>query len=148
MTSSYPTQTQPRRLGDLLVFELHPGYQRESAYIKNASGSAVDITDPLGYPLKTDGAGGYELAFSGDEGSVIGLVLYEKEMSIAAGARMPVPIPVLTRGPAILNYSAGLPTLDAAGAAFTISTIIATLKALSPPMISLAEPTIQSTQTS
>jgi len=148
MTSTYALQTQPRRLGDLLIFEMHSGYQRASAPVKNASGSAVDITDPIGYPLKTDGSGGYALAFAGDEGSIIGLCLHGNELSIAAGVYTAFNIPILIRGPAILNYSQGIPTLDAAGGSFNITTIIATLKALSPPMISYAEPTLQTTQTS
>jgi len=148
MTATYPIQNQPRRLGDLLIFELHPGYQRVSAVVKNGSGSAVDITDPVGYPVKTDGAGGYALAFAGDEAGVLGLLLWMHELSIAAGVATTYQVPILVRGPAILDYTGGIPALDAAGAAFTISTILTTLKALSPPMVPLAEPTISVTQTS
>lgn len=147
MTATFPVQTQPRRIGDLVIYELHTGYQRVSAKIKNGSGSAVDILDPVGYPLKSDGSGGYALAFAGDEGSVIGLALWMHELSIAAGVYTSFVIPVLIRGPAVLDYTQGLPLLDAAGGSFTISTIVTTLKALSPPIIPLAEPTIQTTQT-
>lgn len=147
MASTYPTQTQPRRLGDLLIWEPHSGYCRNSVNIKNASGSAVDITDPVGYPLKVS-AGVYELAFAGDEANVVALLLYQNEISLAAGASTLFPVGIIVRGPVILDYSAGLPTLDAAGAAFTISTIVTALAALSPPMIAYAEPTIQTTQSS
>jgi len=146
--TTYALQTQPRRLGDLLIFEMHSGYQRASAPVKNASAAAVDITDPLGYPVKTDGAGGYALAFAGDEASVIGLILFMNELSIGVGVYTPFNVPILIRGPGILNYSQGLPTLDAAGASFNITTIVSTLKAISPPLISYAEPTLQATQSS
>lgn len=148
MTSTYPTQSQPRRLGDLLIYEMHPGYQRVSATVKNGSGSAVDITDPIGYPVKSDGSGGYSLAFAGDEASVIGLILFGNELSIAAGVYTSFQVGILVRGPAIVDYTGGLPTADAAGSNFTISTIVTTLKALSPPIMPYAEPTIVATQTS
>lgn len=148
MAATYPIQNQPRRIGDLLIYELHPGYQRVSALVKNGSGSAVDIIDPVGYPVKSDGSGGYALAFAGDEGSILGLLLWMHEISIAAGVYTVQPLPILVRGPAVLDYTAGLPATDAAGASFTISTILTTLKALSPPMVPLAEPTISATQTS
>lgn len=147
MASTYPTQTQPRRLGDLLIWEPHSGYCRKSVTIKNASGSAVDILDPVGYPLKLVSSV-YELAFAGDEASVVALLLYQNEINLAAGATTLFNVGIIVRGPVILNYSQGLPTVDAAGAAFTISTIVTALAALSPPMIAYAEPTIQATQTS
>lgn len=147
MASTYPTQTQPRRLGDLLIWEPHSGYCRKSVTIKNAGGSAVDILDPVGYPLKLSGSI-YELAYAGDEASVVALLLYQNEISLAAGATTLFNVGIIVRGPVILNYSQGLPTVDAAGSAFTISTIVTALAALSPPMIAYAEPTIQATQSS
>ena len=147
MAATFPVQTQPRRIGDLVIFELHPGYDRVSATVKNGSGSAVDILDPVGYPLKSDGSGGYALAFAGDEASVIGLLLWMHEVNPAAGVYTPQPLPILTRGPVLIDATMGIPVNDAAGSAFNVATIISTLKALSPPIIAINEPAIVQTQT-
>ena len=148
MPSTFPTQSQPRRLGDLLIAEFHPSYNRASAYVYNGSGSAVDILDSLGYPVKSDGSGGYALAFSGDEGSVLGLILFQHEIKLAGTTRATFLVPILVRGPAIIDYSGGIPLLDAAGGSFNITTINTTLKALSAPILPFAEPSISVTQTS
>lgn len=145
--STFPMQTQPRRLGDLVIFELHPGYTRVSATVKNGSGSAVDILDPVGYPLKSDGSGGYALAFAGDESSVIGLLLWMHEVNPAAGVYTTQPMSILTRGPVVIDATMGIPVNDAAGSAFNVATIISTLKALAPPIIAINEPAIIQTQT-
>lgn len=147
---TYPLQTQKRMLGGLLLWDSHPMFCRDTAVngIKNGSGAAVDITDPLGYPVKSDGSGGYSLAFAGDEANVIGLVLWEAELSIAAGQYGISPIPILVRGPAVINYTYGIPTVDGAGNSFNITTIVNTLEAISPRIQCLAEPTIVATQIS
>lgn len=149
MASTYPTQSQPRRLGDLIVFELHPGYDRISALVKNTSGAAVDLLDPVGYPVKAGGTGYYDLAFAGDEGSVIGLILFMNELSIGATTGYSVTqVPVLVRGPVVIDPYSGIPASDGAGSAFTLATIITSLAALSPPIISISEPSITAQQTS
>lgn len=148
MASTYPTQTQARRIGDLLIWEPHPGYTSVSALIKNLGGTNADITDPLGYPLKTDGSGGYALAYSGDESSIIGLLLFMHELVIAASTGVSAfPVRVLVRGPVLID-PVNIAVNDVAGSAFNNTTIQTTLKALSPPMIMLTEPAIVATQTS
>lgn len=148
MASTFPTQTQPRRIGDLVLWEPHVGYTRVSAFIKNAGGSAVDLLDPLGYPVKSDGSGGYELAYSGDEASVIGLILFMNEIKLIATTGITTfKVPVLVRGTVLID-PANIVGTDAAGGTFNTTTIKSTLAAISPPIISLAEPAIQTTQSS
>lgn len=148
MASTFPTQTQPRRIGDLLVWEPHPGYTRVSALIKNLGGTAADILDPVGYPVKSDGSGGYALAYAGDEASVIGLILFMNEIVIAASTGVSAfKIDVLVRGPVLIDPN-NIVTTDIAGSAMTLTTIETALKGLSPPMVLMSEPSIVATQTS
>lgn len=148
MASTWPTQTQNRRIGDLILWEPHPGYTRVSAFIKNLGGTNADITDPVGYPVKTDGSGGYALAYAGDEASVIGLIIFMHELVIAATSGVSVvPVPVLVRGEALIN-PAIIVAADVAGSSFNNTTIQTALKGLSPPIEMMTAPAIVATQTS
>lgn len=146
--TEFAVQTQPRRLGDLQIAEWHPGYCRVSATVKNAGGTTYTVNDPLGLPVQSDGSGGYELVYAGSESSTIGLILWEAPVTFTTAVYTPYPLPILVRGPIVIDYSFGLPVNDPAGSAYTIATIITALKALSPPFVPLAEPTLQTTQTS
>lgn len=145
--ATYPVQTQNTRHGDILIFELTPEYNRVSAKVKNGGAAAVDILDPMGFPVKSDGAGGYAIAYAGDEASVIGLIIFNKELAIVNAQYSLFAVPIIVRGPAVFDAS-NLPLLDAAAApgTFNQATLQSTLKALN--IIPLVEPAIVATQTS
>jgi len=136
--------TSKKKQGDLLIAFFHQGFNFDSAKVKNAGGGTVTITDPLGYPLKTDGAGGYALALAADAANVIGLIISpQTTITLAAGASTTRPCQILARGPAVLDKQM-LPTLDLAGAAITLATLVTALQALQIRF--MTEPVTSSTQ--
>lgn len=140
-----PSLSQKQRLSDVLLWEVSPLFCRASAKVKNGSGANVDILDPTGYPVKSDGIGGYALAFAGDEANVIGLLMFNDEFTVNAGLYSATLLPVLVRGPAVYD-PLQLPANDAAGAAFNNATLQTALKTLN--FVAKSEPSTQYTQTS
>lgn len=139
-------KTKGKTLGDLLVYELNHAYTREQYTLRNTTGSTVGLSDPMGYPLKFVG-GKMELAVAGDEATVDGVLLTEAPIEavatatdFAGGKRA-----VLERGPAILRKEA-IPTIDAEGAAFNMTNLIARLLAIG--ILVKPEPATQQTQVS
>lgn len=137
------TFTKGKALGDLLKWETHPMYCRESSKVKNGQAGACALTDALAYPVKADGTG-YQLAIAGDEANVLGLIFLKGPLDIAAGATTTFPLALLVRGPAVLNKAA-LAAKDIAAANFTIATLVTRLKALN--FVIRDEPTVTQTQT-
>lgn len=144
---TYPLQTQNTRIGDVIIFELTPEYNRVSALVKNGGAAAVDILNPMGFPVKSDGAGGYAIAYAGDEASVIGMIVFMKELAIGIGVYSAFTVPILVRGPAVIDISS-VPTQDAAASpgTFNLTTLATTYKGLN--IIPYTEPSIVATQTS
>jgi hypothetical protein len=142
--------TSPRKLGDLVIWEAYQDYCRESGTIENSSAVAatLEATDPVGYPLKSDGSGGYAFAEAGDEANVIGLLLAQETIPVVASggaARTGNPYAILARGPAIVNEDQIVVADIIDGSAMTLATIKTALAALD--IVCRAEPTKSSTQT-
>lgn len=128
------------KLGDILIWELAPEYNRESITLTNDEASEIDLD--YGHPLIESG-GTWTPAVQGEENAVDGL-LAEEVKALAASATKEVKI--LKRGPAVINIDK-VPDNDVADAAFNKTTLQTRLEALSPPFVVRSEPTVVSTQT-
>lgn len=137
-------KTQNRSLTALLRYEVNPDFTREEITLRNGTADAVTLTDPVGYPLKYV-SGKYLLALAGDEGTVDALLLATEDFdAVAATTDFAGKQLAIVRGPAIVS-KAGIKTVDVAGDAFNVTTIIATLAALQIQVHS--EPVKQQEQT-
>lgn len=139
-------KTKNRTLGDLIRYELNPSFTREQYTLRNATGASATLTNPMGYPVKFN-ANKMELALSGDEATVDGLLLQATDedaiatgTDYAGGKRA-----ILVRGPAILSKDQ-LPINDVAGDAFVQANLITRLAALN--IVVKSEPAEQTVQTS
>jgi hypothetical protein len=127
--------TNTNVLGDLLINEYHPGYCRESKTVANATGSEVTLV--VGAPLD-DNVMETAAGIAGCDGLVM-----QKTVIPNGESRK---IPVLVRGPAIINTDE-LPTEDYAGASITMATFLAALVTNMVTVIQRTEPDNQETQT-
>lgn len=116
-------------LGDILIFEAHDEYSRESVVVTNPEANAN--TFGIGYPL----AAGVPL-LNAAIGTMDGILLER----FIAGASEAKKCAVLRRGPAVVNVTR-LPTADYNGTTFTLATIKTQLLAMDPPVVWRAEPT-------
>jgi hypothetical protein len=118
--------TLDRRNSDVFIETQSRNYGFVSASIKNANGSAVDISkyDMIGYPVKLV-SGQWTLAIAGtDEGTVDGLVFDPQEgLALANNGISARKFTIMLRGPAVVNLSNIV-------AGFTKATLAATLLAL------------------
>jgi hypothetical protein len=122
------TFTERRKLGDLLKGEFSIQYNREAETIKNATGGAVTVLDPLGQPLK-DVAGQLCFAEAGEEVYCAGLLLEVNAFDALANNAISPKKLVLVRGPAYIDRDQ-LPTLDVAGVALDLDDLEAALLVL------------------
>lgn len=131
-------------LSDGLVMEQSRQFVMEAHIIRNKEVAAVVLDDPLLYPVKLN-AGKMELALAADAATISGLLMFvEPQGSIPATSDLAKKQMVLVRGPAVIR-KAMLPAVDlAAGAAFTIATLVTRLAALN--ILCHDEPAQQSTQ--
>lgn len=147
MTAQSTVFSEKNRLGDLIIAEFHEAYNRVSALVTGAAGVAVDLLDCTGYPVKSNGSGGYQLALAGDEASIIGLLLDRRELIVAASPAVSArPVDIIVRGPAVYNPGL-LPVNDAnpTPGTFNQATLQSTLKSLN--LIPITESGIEYTQT-
>lgn len=138
--------TEKTQLGDLIRYENQQEYTREALKVYNNTGADVSIANPMGYPVKAHyfDPNAVTLALEADAADVIGVILTSKALEIADEGYKT--LSVLVRGPAEID-AAYLPTSDVGGTTFTKATIQTALKALNPPILSRAEPSIIATQT-
>lgn len=141
------TFTSRQRVYDFLKFQLEERYCQETALITNDTGADIIAGEiEPGYPLKESG-GVWSPADTTEEGSVDGFYVDTRQCeAIANSAASTKQYAILVRGPALVNVDA-VP-VDTAGAAFVRATLITRMKALSPPIIPMAEPTTSELQTS
>lgn len=137
--------TEKTTLGDLIRYEHDQQYTRESAKIFNRSLVAITLANPMGYPLKADGANDFAFAKATEEANVIGFLLSTKKVD-ALAVNGSIKAAVLLRGPAIVAQEF-LPATDYAAAAFTIATIVTAAAAFNPPVLIRPEEDVTSTQT-
>lgn len=140
-------------LGDILRNEWHRSYCCVSGKLVNpngaASGNLVGF-NPIGQPVKASGAN-FVFVLATDEANAIGIVAYDKPITLAFGATSELPYLILRRGPALIDKDA-LPLKDvalgggSAGTAFTVATLVTAYAALSPPIIAQVEVTPTKTQ--
>jgi len=119
------------RVGDLLLHVESLEYCTESGTIRNPTGSAIDLDDVLGYYVKAGASGAdFTLAVSGDEASVIGVLLDGPlPLALNATSNSTSEYQVLTNAPCIVNKDK-LKDTDVAGATYVEATAVTTLEAL------------------
>ena len=139
-------------LGDLLRTEFSRNYNMVSGKLVNPSATAITNQILLGQPVKASGSN-YVLVKATDEASAIGIVAYDKPVTLAGSATSDDLFMILRRGPAVIDKDI-LPLKDAdagggdAGTAFTIATLVTAYAALSPPIIATTDLTPTKEQTS
>lgn len=116
------TFTKGRSLGDVFKWLVHPGFCLVSAKLVNPLATALDLTDPVGQPLKASGAN-YVFVQDLDEANAIGLLYHDKPIALAGSATSEELYAILLRGPALIDKDA-LPLLDVNGTAFTVATLV------------------------
>lgn len=133
--------TKAKVESDLIRWEANPEFTRVEAVVRNPDASAVELTDPIGYPLVLT-AGVLNLAVAGDEGYIVALLIPTAPMpSIAATTTTTQKFAVLRNGPAIID-KAMIPTTDLNGDAFNLDDIVESLALIDikafaePPKIS------------
>ena len=137
--------TRGRVLGEIFKWIMHPGYNLVSAKLVNPVAAAMTITSPAGLPVKASGAN-YVVVLATDEANALGLLYWDKPITIGASATSDLLYPFLIRGPALIDKDA-LPANDIAvsPAAYTIATLVTAYAARN--IISMSEPTKTSSQT-
>lgn len=141
------TLSSPKVLGDLVKWETHYAFCRDSGTIKNATGAdTIEYSDPVGYPVSSDGAGGYKFTEVGDEANCIGLIMQGPKIPIVSNNEStPDEYLLIVRGPCLVNKDAiASDDIDGAGA-LDADAIQTALEALNFQF--LLEPTEIETQT-
>jgi predicted membrane-bound dolichyl-phosphate-mannose-protein mannosyltransferase len=122
--------------GDVLQDMYHPQYCLEEKDVTNGGGSAITLT--AGYPMDDNVP-----VLNATQGNTDGFVV--QEVTIAAGKTAKVP--VLVRGPGVINITA-MPVLDTAGAALVVATYVAAFQAATSVVLAeVIEPVKQEEQT-
>jgi hypothetical protein len=137
--------TRARALGDVFKWLMHPGYNLVSAKLVNPVAAAITITDPCALPVKASGAN-YVIVLATDEANAIGLLYFDKPITLGISATSALLYPFLIRGPALIDKDA-LPANDVAVSpgAYTNATLVTALAARN--IIAQSEPTKTSQQT-
>lgn len=137
--------TKGRALGFVFKWLMHPGFNLVSAKLVNPVAAAMTITDPCGLPVKASSTN-YVIVLATDEANAIGLLYYDRPITIGSSATSDLLYPFLIRGPALIDKDA-LPANDIAvsPAAYTIATLVTAYAARN--IIAQIEPTKTSTQT-
>lgn len=127
------TLSSPDVMDDLLKWEVNSAFCRDSGTILNdMGGSSIELTDPVGVVLSSDGAGGYKLTEVGDETNAIALVLQGPTIPIILNAaRSPDEYLFLARGPAIVNEDTVKLTDPDGTGTLTLATVKTALEARS-----------------
>lgn len=135
-------------LYDILAWAIRWDYCVERATIKNTLGQSETISDVIGLPLKfvTDH---YEIADDADVGTVDAILVgltdgALQEVTLANNATSADEYFILVRGPAIINQDK-IHASDPEGDAYTMATLVATLKTLG--ILCVSEPTKTQEQT-
>lgn len=138
--------TERKNEGDIIRHEMRNDYCEKAGLVYNRSNAALTISDAMGYPVVADEsvAGAFQFMAAGQEASVVGLMIYAKAITAIADNAI-TKCRVLVRGPAIVD-KVQLPTLDYAGAAITLATLVTRLAALNPPILANGESPLTHTQ--
>lgn len=139
------TFTDTPRVYDFVKWEIDQRYTRVAATIQNKAGVAIDAgAIKIGQPLILNGSQ-WETADSGEEASVDGFFVDERKVpALAVNGISTLEYSILVRGPALVNYDA-IP-VDLLGVAYGAAAIKAALRALSPRIEFLLEPTNETVQ--
>jgi hypothetical protein len=117
--------------GDLIPHIESLEYCTKTAIVRNPHSAEVTMNDIVGYPViaGTNGAD-YNLAMAGDEADVVGLLMDVEPADevIPAATNGTAKYQVLIHPPVNVNQDK-IATLDVAGDAFTLATIITALEA-------------------
>lgn len=143
------TLSEKKTFGDVVRYSMRDDYTIDQVTVHNRTGSTVSTADVMGYPLRPDSGvtGDYMLAVATGESYVTGLLIDHRSFAVSTLANAATFISkALVRGPAIVD-KVNIPTLDVAGVAFTLATIVTALAAVSPPILCKGEPTVTVTQT-
>lgn len=122
------------QLGELLIHEDDIQFTRESKEITNSSGAVMELE--VGYPMDDNVP-----VVSGGEAGTDGLLLTKVYLEDGESIK----VPVLARGPAVVN-SDKIPTTDYAGDAITVATVVTALAGLDN-IVTRTEPDTMTTQT-
>jgi hypothetical protein len=123
-----------RELGNLVIYELHGNYCRESAVLDAPAGTTADAYRVFGLPVGaftrvSDNGGSVPIIIAGGEANAKGVCIEPKEkITLADGAATTVRYPVLMRGPAVINKNQ-LPATDPNGDAYNLDALAAALTA-------------------
>ena len=135
--------TKGRVLGDVVRHIFHPGFNYESGSFENHLGTAIDLADVCGMPVKKV-TGKWRSVQAGDEANATGLLLLQGPLALANGATYGEKVTVLVRGPALVDKDK-IRTTDSSGAAINVTTVMTALNALN--IREQTEPTQTTTQT-
>lgn len=140
------SQTQSKKLGDFLKYELNSSFNREEGTVKNSAGSAASLTESevIGFPVKKV-SGQWELLEATDEANAGGILIGGDAIeSLGAGSTTTEKYPILVRGPAIVNQDE-MPADDGLDVSFTIADLVTAYEGLN--IVSKSEPAVTETQT-
>lgn len=140
-----PVITKRKPWSDLIKSIYDGYYCIERRLFQNASGatsgSALTVNSIYPIPVRAGSAAGSVIpVLAGNESACTGIMMYDKTISALSYFGTIIDVPVLTRGPSILDSDA-FPVLDVGGGTLTKATIITALAGLSPPIICKAGPT-------
>lgn len=125
------SKTKAPVLSDLLEYEAHPRFCRESGTLENNTGAPVTIAaeDILGMPVKLV-SGQWEIALNADVATIDGILLEGPAITaLADGSATTDKYSILARGPAVVTEDQ-LADDDPAGTTWTSATLLATLAAI------------------
>jgi len=145
MASTLPTLTSRFLVSDFLKWEVDERYVSVAATIKNVL-AAIEAGDiQPGSPLKDNG-GQWETLSAANVANAEGFYADTKiSPALANNATSVLKYRILKRGPALVNPS--IVTVDPVGAAINQTNLRAAIRALSPTVELLLEPTNTETQT-
>lgn len=128
---------------ELMRWEPDQRYTRTAGTVKNPSTSTLAAGGlVVGMPLKLV-TGQWTIVLSTDEANTGGLFLGDDAHGIpealAQNAITAKQYPILVRGPALVNKSV-IPATDPAGASYSLANIVTALAGLTPPVLTLVEP--------
>lgn len=118
-------KTEPKRVHDLLLFEVDQRFCRESVTVANDTGAAATFV--IGQTLELD-TNHYDVA----DGTAFNAILLENLDELANGASV-AKVAVLVRGPALVNASELVFDSSATSASQLATMLAAGIKTVSEP---------------
>lgn len=113
-------------------------YSLVQATLKNLSGGAITIKNPIGYPLKVSGNFVVPVIATDEANVTMILAGGVQTKYIELDNNETLPVLVLKRGPAVIKTS-GIPEADYADAAFDVDAIKAALAAINVPIMTVED---------